>query len=119
MAPTEFDSMQMSEARRIVDDALEEATERVAKKLASQGRVSLAGVDGDEAVCASVVGNDDCGQPSPVSVLDCPFEEDESRSQQGNLHESTLGESSFLFLKLVLSRALQRYLLYSPALGTH
>ncbi|CAM6096168.1 unnamed protein product [Calypogeia fissa] len=79
---------ELTEARKIVDDALEEATERVAKKLANKGRVVLSDVDGDEAVCASVVGNDDCGQPSPVSVLDCPFEEDESRSSQGNVHES-------------------------------
>lgn len=79
-----------------MDDALEEATERVAKKLANKGRVVLEDVDGEEAVCASAGGNDDCGQPSPVSVLDCPFEEDESRSSQGNLHESICGESCVL-----------------------
>lgn len=64
--------------------------ERVSKKFASKGRVVLPDEDGiEEAVCTSV-GREDCGQPSPVSVLECPFE-DETTSSQGNIQESICG----------------------------
>ncbi|KAG6541405.1 hypothetical protein Mapa_017183 [Marchantia paleacea] len=76
---------ELSESRKTEDR--EDIIERVSKKFASKGRVVLPDEDGiEETVCTSV-GREDCGQPSPVSVLECPFE-DETTSSQGNIQES-------------------------------
>ncbi|KAL2621803.1 hypothetical protein R1flu_002008 [Riccia fluitans] len=76
---------ELSESRKLEDR--EHIIERVSKKFGSKGRVVLTDEDdgAEEAVC-TLVGREDCGQPSPVSVLECSFEE-ETESSQGNVQE--------------------------------
>ncbi|KAL3692209.1 hypothetical protein R1sor_005860 [Riccia sorocarpa] len=75
---------ELSESRKT-----EDINERVSKNFGAEERAVLTDdEDGvEEAVCTSV-GREDCGQPSPVSVLDCSFDE-ETASSQGNLQESS------------------------------